>query len=144
MELNNSTKLKAENLRKGNYVKYKEDFIKVKSLLEEGINFYFNEGDAYGTAPYYGVDYEYSEIQGIPLDEELLLKCGFEVIDDNPKQKPHYEGDILFRILEFEFTNSMCDGFKCYQINDGNTIIKYLHQLQNLCSSLGKELSINL
>lgn len=90
-------------------------------------------------------NYKYSDIEPIPLTAEILTKLGFEVIDDNPKKKPHYEGDILFKICDFEFTNSQIDGFRCYEINGGNTIYKYVHQLQNLYQDLtGNVLDVNL
>jgi len=85
--------------------------------------------------------------ESIPLTEEWLLKFGFKIIDDNPKQKPQYKGDIIFKILDFEFSNSdksnNNNGFYCYEINNGDTIINYVNQLQNLYFALtGEELLI--
>jgi hypothetical protein len=82
---------------------------------------------------------------GIPITIDLLKVCGIEFQDDNPKQKPQYDGDIIFKILDFEFTNSQIEGFRCYEINGGKTIYKYLHQLQNLFYILsGTELTVPL
>jgi hypothetical protein len=88
-------------------------------------------------------DFEYAN--PIPLTVEWLDKWYFEVIDDNPKQKPHYQGDVIVKILGYEFTNSMVDGFKCYELcsERGGVTIKYVHQLQNLYFFLsGHELTI--
>lgn len=127
--------IQANELMIGNWVKFHSKFEKVTLI----------DGDGYINLSQSDIIPDSSiGLSGIPLTEEILLKCGFEVIDDNPKQKPHYKGDILFKVLDFEFTNSMCDGFKCYQINNGETIIKSLHQLQNLFHALtGQELTIN-
>lgn len=86
----------------------------------------------------------------IPLTSEILERFGFDIKDDNPKQKQHYEGDVLFAITispytQYEFTNSMTPngGFVCYQLNEGKVEYKYLHQLQNLILDLtDKELEI--
>lgn len=84
----------------------------------------------------------------IPLTEDWLVKFGFEVTDDNPKQKSYYEGDILFDMVCFKFSNSekkgSNGGFYCYEINDGNTYINSVHQIQNLYFALtGQELIYN-
>jgi len=123
--------IKPESLRIGNLMKehYTGKIISVIELTEKSITFSDSFIGKWQAEP-------------IEVSEEILLKVGFEVIDDNPKQKPHYKGDVLFKIIDFEFSNSMKDGFVSYQINNGETAIKYIHQLQNLYFALtGTELN---
>lgn len=89
------------------------------------------------------------DIEPIPLTAEILRNNKFDVWDDNPKKKKRYEGDVLANICGFEFTNSEIGqegrGFYCWQINDGKTIISYVHQLQNFHFSIkGIELTLAL
>lgn len=55
----------------------------------------------------------------IKITPELLTSLGIEWEDDNPKQKPHYEGDIIVTIADIEFSNSMAEdgGFYSYNPN---------------------------
>ena len=41
------------------------------------------------------------------ITSELLTSLGITWEDDNPKQKLHYEGDIIVTIAGLEFSNSM-------------------------------------
>lgn len=95
----------------------------------------------------FGDPYDIKNVSGIELTSEILEKAGFIVKDDNPKKKQWYEGDVLVNICGFEFTNTdkqgSNGGFYSYDLNQGKTIIKYLHQLQNLYYFLtGEELQI--
>lgn len=88
----------------------------------------------------------YNELVPIVITTELLDMLGIEWVDDNPKMKPHYDGDILFYI-EYsqnnyhQFTNSMVDGFISWDL--GRTI-KYVHELQNINLELvGHPLMLN-
>jgi hypothetical protein len=121
-------------LRIGNFVYGVSDRIEVvKAIGEKVTTGHWILEDDFET--------EYKYIDPIVITEDWLKGFGFEVIDDNPKQKVHYQGDVLFYLADFEFTNSQKDGFYCYQINNGDTVYRYVHQLQNLAHSLiGKEL----
>ncbi|WP_026465074.1 hypothetical protein [Adhaeribacter aquaticus] len=123
--------MEASELRIGNWVKCPHGDVQIERFIDLGVRFIDGSG---GT---------FSSIDPIPLTSEWLGRFGFDVRDDNPKQKPHYEGDVLINIAGFEFTNSMKDGFYSYGVNDGNTILSYVHQLQNFYFAVkGKELEL--
>lgn len=131
--------ISAHEFRIGNLIQYNEGGeCKVIGIHEFGIDVEFPEETTY---------IEYDQFSPIPLTEEWLLNLGFSIEDDNPKQKLQYEGDILFKISDFVFSNSekgQNGGFYCYEINQGKTIIKYVHSLQNLYFALtGEELKLN-
>lgn len=69
-----------------------------------------------------------SDVYGIPLTEEILLKCGFDLL---PNGKLNHDNLCKFEI-NFIF-------------NSKSHLVKYLHQVQNLYFELtGKELDIKL
>lgn len=79
----------------------------------------------------------------IPLTPEWLERLGIEYKDDNPKQKPWYEGDILFTIAGHEFSNSGKNGVYSYGLNNGKMVYQFVHELQNLYFALtGEELTV--
>lgn len=143
MELNNSTKLKANELRLGNYLTH---FGNVAKLI--GMTWRGGDVDDYSIHDlvFDNGDYEASikNCNGIPLDEELLLKCGFvkgalRVQDDRTfcEQEPanlYYDfddGEIQIRIKDSDYGYWI----KC----------KSLHQPQNVVYFLtGKELEVKL
>lgn len=89
----------------------------------------------------------------IPLTEDILLKCGFEVVH---KANKHYVINDpngfkdLYKISIFPTMNeqwhiAFSDILAGYKVYIPTTKIKYLHQLQNLFFALcGEELTINL
>lgn len=95
----------------------------------------------------------YEFFDGIPLTEEILLKCGFEnnsiLLSEQRILDIHDEGSVSFLDSElatelFKSTwNGRDDLFYNIMVIARN--IKYLHTLQNLYFALtGKELEINL
>ena len=86
----------------------------------------------------------YEDLRGIPLTEDILLKCGFELVQDGDFSK-RYD---LIKDERFDFLinkgNEQLSGIRF----KGNTLydeIKYLHQLQNLFFILsGNQLIINI
>lgn len=116
--------IQTEELRLGNFVQSNKDIEKVKSLQGDEIN--------------YNYEYCYS---GIPLTEDILLKCGA-----NPISVEYYNiNGFLFDINKdgIYFTAFDRDGLGFS--NDFSTKIEYLHQLQNLYFALiGKELEVKL
>lgn len=85
------------------------------------------------------------EFYPIPLDESLLLKCGFERVEDEVGP-PINDMIVCFEI----------DGFKIMQLHKSDKWVlcdyhrntqrfQYLHQLMNLCFALhGEELNVEL
>ena len=100
-----------------------------KDIFEDMISF---SGDtASGNAPI-------ESFWGIPLTEEILLKCGFKYYKENNSYQLDFGFYCIWGRLEKEFT--------LYSNGDETeTEIKYLHQLQNLYWCLtGQELEVNL
>jgi len=124
-------------LRLGNLVNGKEPYSSesknfiVKSISEKGVNCLGDnkQGDSYAT-----------DIKGIELTEEWLLKFGFEErvesdnfskwgIGDNPQTS-----DWMLLIKQFKDEN-------IFFYNNGHHKINHVHQLQNLYHALtGQEL----
>lgn len=125
----------AKEFRIGNYILYDKGYIEATAtLLTAGMLMQLASGKDESITP-------------IPLTEEWLLKFGFEVKPDNPKQKPQYNGDFLFDMCGYQFSNSekgQDGGVYSWDLNRGDTIIKHVHQLQNLYFALtGQELTIH-
>lgn len=122
-------------LRISNKIQDNNGFVfDVVSIFEDGTVYCDFEGNEGGV-------WEFDNnnpCQGIPLTEEILLKCGFEKRED---------GDYnLFKNSEVDIV--ICSDFsswKCDGINFSVNYINHLHQLQNLYWCLcGKELEIEL
>jgi len=82
-----------------------------------------------------------SDIIPVWIDEDILLKCGFEKDKDK-----RISGNYSIFISTFEFYFCFGNGICEFYLNRTDNIkIKYLHQLQNLYFSLtGKELEVIL
>lgn len=122
----------SKELKISNKVQDNNGFIfDVVSIFEDGTvycDFEGNEGDVW--------EFDNNNpCQGIPLTEEILLKCGFDKRSDGHfNMFKHSEVDI---IICNDFSSWQCDG-----INFSVNRIKYIHQLQNLYWCLcGKELN---
>ena len=79
---------------------------------------------------------EEDEIEPIPLTEDWLLKFGFENVGyfNFWGTRYFYKGICIYLIgNEFRFY---------YQTNRAYTIYDSVHEIQNLCFALGKELTI--
>ena len=84
------------------------------------------------------LDFDEKTLCPILINSKWLDSFGIKWIDDNQKEKPHHEGDIIFFIKGLDYSNSMTDGFKCYELD---LTIQYVHELQNLYFALyGTEL----
>lgn len=78
---------------------------------------------------------EYDNVVGIPLTEDILLRCGFKLLKDDEDYEIFVLSGFIICMSINGFYSELLDqnGFK--------SEIKYLHQLQNLFYSLtGKEL----
>lgn len=120
--------MKATEVRIGNYVKRRNIVGEVMFVTRGNIGVEFEDGDEY---------YLDSEIDGIPIAEEWLLKFGFKInkfFEDSPQVYCYSDFYINFDTLQPEDS-----GFQIAKQE-----IKYVHQLQNLYFDLtGQELSIN-
>jgi hypothetical protein len=141
--------MKAQELRIGSLVKcaVSNDAAVYTVMAIDGINLkVMLSGERSGTW------YDESKIKPIPLTEELLLKCGFE-LDINGID--HYDNYCIVRPEETAWSGVIYyDYFEVYR--DGNGLFtidplsdyfrfKYLHQLQNLYFALtGEELEVKL
>ena len=157
MKQNNNIKMKATELRSGNWVQINNQEwpnlkgvkFKVTSIECNGLMLYSIRG--IGNSNYNQYDYN---IEPIPLTEEWFLKFGFEIknhssIDETPiYSKGEIDIDYCFSYADFredysfyvEYTDSPFDSDtdKLYPVSFG---IKYVHQLQNLWFTLtGEEL----
>ena len=104
-------------------------------VLEEGVR--LRQITALGI---YHVEQGFVDVFPIPLTEDILLKCGFEVSGESFIKacfsiEDVHNGDTWYLYMYDE--DNECD------VHVG--IIKYLHQLQNLYFALtGSELNINM
>lgn len=122
-------------LRFGNYVMYEQATHVVMGISESLIETRRGDCDDYAHFP--------SELDPIPLTEEILLKCGFSDKD----YKQGYIGiDYKSGAMTFDFVLNkpgvMGNWNKCYTFSlpDYRFVnIDYLHQLQNLYFDLTRE-----
>ena len=126
--------MKATELRIGNLIHVAYDGINPKTKLKK-VNLTTLSGALR--------DYNNISYKPIPLTEEWLLKFGFYRVENGyygsmPYNKPCW--------IKFSFTILIWDDdMFVYDWNGGNTILKSVHQLQNLHFALkGKELTIKL
>ena len=121
--------IQAKELRYGNYVTKDGETFKINNIYgSSGLLDIVNNNNSCNR-----VSIVLGKIQGIPLTEEILLKCGFE--NDYTQQSWHHRTFIIndFQIEEIE---------NKYFYNRLN--IASLHQLQNLYFALTvQELTIN-
>lgn len=131
--------MEANELRIGNKVKFSEDgsYFTVVDITKGGLGV---ENDAELTW------IEIDQFEGIPLTEEILVKAGFERLN-NGLSKPIPNGKFHREIPIDDFCIWNPIGTKQFSLNGElfTPKIKYVHQLQNLYYSLtGEELKIDL
>ena len=128
--------IQANELRLGNLVtvtraKKEEEYEKVVSLTTIGHKTYSIKEDSFIKL---AVN---SELNPIPLTEDILLKAGFEKNYDycsSEDEVLYHLGNFCWNMGDISY-NGSDDWFKC----------KYVHQLQNLYFALtGEELNIEL
>lgn len=121
----------ANELRIGNYVYYND---KVISIAPHAINEFYYIGDTHSESLVDRRCYE-----PIELTEEILLKCGFILLDKNYD----IQDFNVYKLGDFTY-NTSHNVFWFNNIYSFNQP-KYLHQLQNLYFALtGYELEIQL
>jgi hypothetical protein len=119
--------MKANELRIGNWLNHDGIFRQVSSLHSDNTLRFKDGNSSIGC-----FKATLSNIKPIPLTEEILLKCGYEInfLDFNHFYKLHN--------LYLDSNFQPIDTFITYEI-------KYLHQLQNLYFALtNQELNIEL
>jgi len=119
----------ANELRIGNLVKWREHILSIKSIDYESVYVELNEE----LRILYETKYLYlpiTEIEPVPLTEELLLKFGFEK-DVTEYNICWFLNHVYIWFVDGEY------------INELDLPIKYVHQLQNLYFALkGEELTL--
>jgi len=114
--------MKTDELRLNNLLNFNSETISVALICDDGAIGYRN-GDTLTCLPS-------NSFKPIPITEEWLLKAGFEKDETD-----------WWYIDDFGVKRYDNDCFVFYTLN---TIIKFLHQLQNLYFALtGEELTIN-
>jgi len=144
--------MKANEFRLGNFIyKFGIDYIGDNPIVDRDnfeiikvdIDVLKNIEDFNGTTDFY-----YTE--PIPLTEEILLKCGFQIRDK--KYSLNYGGESMrFAILENDIRNPFIlyfHGRFGFNLNEGRKngdyCIEYVNQLQNLYFALtNEELTFN-
>jgi hypothetical protein len=121
--------MKSEELRIGNYILKRQKVEKVHSLQDDEIN--------------YTIENVFSPI---PLTEETLLRCGFEINDSTFNTKAatlkEYVPDRSPLIVILDINGNLAGPALAYE---RSTNVKSIHQLQNLYFALtGKELEVEL
>lgn len=133
--------IKENEIRVGNYFKYNEKHSEGLCMLNIPMKWdasdWYRVGECIDDLDWYNP---------IPLTEDILLKCGFELVDKNV-----FWLNDKFMFVFGENALSMarpdCVGNEDYTIPMAwiKSNIKHLHQLQNLYFALtGEELNVNL
>jgi len=144
--------IKANELRTGNLVTDEfygsfKTIIKVDSINDKGINLAIEDDGNYPECANRWIEpyYKFNELCGIPLTEEILLKCGFKIreITVLGATQKHFSD---FKNIAIEMLNSdyfMLGQHKGYEHVEPIRRVETLHQLQNLYFELtGEELQI--
>ena len=129
--------MKANELRIGNYVRYCDNNYQIQQIIKRNGK--------------YALIFEYlyhgvwiDEVEKIEITEDVLLKCGFELIYDGYYIKELYliqdiRFDFLINKQNFELSGLTYKGDTYYHN------VRYLHELQNLYYAITKqELEVNL
>lgn len=132
--------IKANELRIGNKVtdEWYESFktiITVESINDKGINLAIEDDGNYPECAQTWIEPEdrLDNLFGIPLTEEILLRCGFEKVDQGYDKK----GIFISEYLGYPIYNPFGDYID-------SAPCAHLHELQNLYFALtGEELTYN-
>lgn len=142
--------MKAEELRIGNYVKIDMGIGQVLSITESIFSTNYKNEDYNVTIGIDGLFLSEDEenIEGVPLTEEILLKCGFKKIN-------HIHGYVFYTYKRKTSRNCYLYEMPIDIYLDSHRVvvgnfntkkpIQYLHQLQNLFYAVnGEELNVEL
>jgi len=143
--------INAQELRIGNLVtdEFYESFktiIKVDSINDKGINLAIEDDGNFPECANRWIEpyYKFDTLCGIPLTEEILLKCGFKYREAMAGGQDEWAGYGFWSLNDIHLLGHK-NGKILYYDRRNKVEYKYLHQLQNLIYSLtNKELEINL
>lgn len=131
--------LKANDLRIGNWVLYKEYPYQVQMVASDYSGSWVEINR--GMIPKLNGPIKEGEIEGIPLSFEILQKCGFEK-DGSNWRIYRDDADLEFELVDGVFVPNQ---YYTAQPFMEKAYPKYLHQIQNVIYSLtGEELKVNL
>lgn len=142
--MKNHHNLKSTDLRIGNWV-FEEVLgnIKVYEICNEYASLLAKHSDEGNDVVNKAYHINYPNIKGIPLDDELILKCGFVDVNSYKDYVLYVDDYNEFRI-EISIRKEKAF-FTCLSDFPLKYNIKYLHELQNLYFSLTKkELEVEL
>ena len=129
--------MKSSELRIGNVLSYKGRWYSLFEISRNKLNTQSNRG--------IDVLFNTSELEPIPLTEEILLKCGFKYRPCGIQGADMWQGLAYWDLngVHLRGDKKVTNSLKIQGFIDSE--IKYLHQLQNLYWALcGKELNINI
>jgi len=136
--------VKASELRIGNLVTDEwfdsfKTFIKVESINDKGINLEITDDGNWSELAQHFItpEYEFSQLRGITLTEEILLKCGFDAIGTISKTE-YFIIEVNGCDLEIDLDT------QSFRLNEFRfPFDNMLHSLQNLYFALtGQELNV--
>jgi len=125
--------MEAKELRIGNYVNHKDNW-SYRQPKNDFKEFYFKWDDSDFHAML-ECTLDIKDMEPIPLTEDILLKCGFEVYEfDNGQSNQYRFKDRLIVIRDNKFVDY-----------GTSVILNYVHTIQNLYFALtGEELEVKL
>lgn len=123
--------MKANELRVGNWVRYCDNNYQIQQIIKRNGKYALIFENLY-----HGVWID--EVEKIELTEDVLLKCGFELIYDGYYTRELYliqdtRFDFLINKQNFELSELVYIGDTYYRN------VRYLHELQNLYYAITKE-----
>jgi hypothetical protein len=128
--------MKASELKPKNILYWGKEIITITGVEEQDI---YSPALVTISKDFTNVNVSLDEVKPIPLNEEWLLKMGFEYIEVGEEV---YEQKWLLNMREILWGPASEGNYYHSFLNGGE--VKYLHQLQNLYFALtGEELTIN-
>lgn len=138
--------LSCNDLRIGNIVtdKWKSGHVAVDSMNNKGINLEITDDGNWPelACHYITPEYDFDELHGVELTEDILSKCGFIKNHNYGTDDDWYWSNGIIDLTD-NLRLSLSD--RCYDSISVNSSkkFKYLHELQNIQFALtGKELEL--
>lgn len=123
--------IKATDLMIGNWFSYTNEngtfYLQVEEIRPSGIVTTWNNGEWFVA---------FDKVKGIPLTEDILLKCGFEV-DESDAGTFYRLNGVEIEVYTYGRGDTLYFGLEILDQNGfENSTVNSLHQLQNLFKSL--------